>query len=277
MRVNASRSFQVVSPLLPATEQSSDVYFSVVIMSHPFKGSPTLPFNTVSNPQPAKKEDVQQALASLPQPRKHYKWYYSTASAASEMDNPKEGLHEFLRGYFHLKSADWKGNNPKPLEAWDANSLAKLPYYYVMPLGSGMRESVRIAMSNEDPEEVSKMSSRWLPDEDLKVYVEAWKCNGFQGGLNWYRVATDPSKMIDVELFAGRKIDIPLLYIAGKQDWGSYQEPGALENMDKVCSKLKGIHLVDGAGHWVQQEQPEKVIELVSNFLKQVKVDSVSY
>ncbi len=135
------------------------------------------------------------------------------------MDNPQEDLREFLRGYFHLKSADWKGNNPKPLKAWEAKELAKLPYYYVMPLNSSMREAVKLSMSDEDAESVSK-SSRWLNDQDLSVYVEEFGRNGFQGGLNWYRVSTDPKNMRDVELFAGRKIDVPSLFISGMKDWG---------------------------------------------------------
>lgn len=247
-------------------------------MSHPFKGSPTLPFDTVSNPQPAAEPyDIHKALANLPEPRKAYKWYYATESAAEEMENPKEGLHEFLRGYFYLKSADWKGNDPKPLTAWEATEIAKMPYYYVMPLKSGMRESVQIPMRKEDLAEVKKLSNRWLPDEDLNVYTQAYGRNGFQGALNWYRVATDPKNTKDVELFAGRKIDIPLIFISGKQDWGMYQEPGAVEKLSEVCSQFKGTHIVNGAGHWVQQEQPEAVIEIVSKFLKQVKVDEISH
>jgi pimeloyl-ACP methyl ester carboxylesterase len=250
----------------------------VVLMSHPFKGTPSLPFNTVADPKPeAPKEDIHKALAELPEPRKAYKWYYSSSHAAGEMDNPKEDLHDFLRGYFHLKSADWKGNDPKPLKAWEATELAKLPYYYVMPLHANMRESVKLGMKDEDPDTVSKLSARWLNDDDLAVYVEDYGRNGFQGGLNWYRVITDPKNMKDVELFAGRKIDIPLLFISGKKDWGTYQEPGAVEKLSEVCTQFKGAHLLDGAGHWVQQEQPEKIIELVSEFLKKVKVDSISH
>jgi pimeloyl-ACP methyl ester carboxylesterase len=248
------------------------------MMSHPFKGSPALPFDTVSNPKPEpEREDVHKALAELPEPRKHYKWYYSTSPAAAEMDNPKEDLHDFLRGYFHLKSADWKGNDPRPLKAWEAKELAKLPYYYVMPLGASMRQAVKISMSAEDPTTVSRLSSRWLNDQDLAVYAQEFGRNGFQGGLNWYRVSTDPSSMKDVELFAGKKIDVPALFISGKQDWGTYQEPGAVEKMGEVCSQFKGSALVDHAGHWVQQEQPEKTVELVSKFLRDTKVDSISH
>ncbi|KAN0089465.1 epoxide hydrolase 2 [Hyaloscypha variabilis] len=255
-----------------------DIFKSVVIMSHPFKGSPSLPFDIISNPKPApEKEDVHKALAELPEPRKHYKWYYSTSPAAAEMDNPQPDLHDFLRGYFHLKSADWKGNDPKPLKAWQATELAKLPYYYVMPLEATMRQAVKISMEGEDPTTVSRLSARWLTDDDLVVYAQEFGRNGFQGGLNWYRIATDPNNMKDVELFAGKKIEVPTLFISGKKDWGTYQEPRAVEKMGEVCSQFKGSVLVDNAGHWVQQEQPEKVIQLVSKFLRDTKVDSISH
>jgi len=250
----------------------------VVLISYPFKGIPSLPLDTVFASQPPEsKENIHKALASLPEPRKHYKYYYSTAAAAPDMDG--EGLHDFLRRYFYLKSADWDGNDPHPLKTWEAKELAKLPYYYVMPLNSGMRESVLHSMASTDFNLSAPSSTSWLSDEDLAVYVDAWKRNGFQGGLNWYRVSTDPDTGKDLELFAGRKIDVPSLFISGKKDWGTYQEPGAVENMvnGTSCSNLKGVELVDGAGHWVQQEQPEKVIELLSKFLKGVKVDAVSY
>ena len=247
-------------------------------MSHPFAGLPKLPFNTASlnlTKQP-EGEDVHKALAVLPEPRKHYKWYYSTSSAASEMDKPKEELHDFLRGYFYLKSADWNGNDPNPLKDWVASELEKLPYYYIMPLNANMRESVKLSMSKEDPARVSKLSDRWLNDKELAVYVQEFGRNGFQGGLNWYRVATKPSTVKELELFAGSKIDVPLLFIAGTQDWGTYQEPGASEAMHKVCSQFRGAKLIGGAGHWVQQERPEELIKQVATFLHESKVESIS-
>lgn len=190
------------------------------------------------------------------------------------MDNPKQGMHDFLRGYFHLKSAAWKGNDPKPLQKWTATELAKMPYYYVMPLHSSMPEAVALDMANEDP---ATVNTTWLPDNDLAVYVQEWGRNGFQGGLNWYRVATDEENMKDVEVFAGKKVEVPALFISGTKDWGIYQEPGVMEKLAEVCTQFKGSKLVDGAGHWVQQEQPERVIELVARFLREVKVDAISH
>jgi pimeloyl-ACP methyl ester carboxylesterase len=61
----------------------------------------------------------------------------------------------------------------------------------------------------------------------------------------------------ELQTFSGRTIDVPSCFIAGKSDWGVYQKPGDFEKMqNSVCTRMLGCHLVDGAGHWVQQEQP---------------------
>jgi pimeloyl-ACP methyl ester carboxylesterase len=58
------------------------------------------------------------------------------------------------------------------------------------------------------------------------------------------------------------------MYIAGAADWGIYQFPGAFERMQReVLTDMRGCHLVPGAGHWVQQEQPVRTVELLLDFL----------
>jgi len=236
-----------------------DFFQKVVLMSHPFKGSPKLPLgmdNSISQ------SNVHADLAKLPEPRKHYKWYYSTPEANSEM-SPAKGLHEFLRGYFYLKSADWSGNNPHTLKAWTATELEQMPYYYIMPLHSGMRDSIARQLDGGE-----EKSFRWLPDLELDVYVQEYARTGFQGGLNWYRVQTDPSNMRDLDMFAGKKIEVPCLFLSGSKDWGIYQEPGAVEKMAEVCTDFRGVKMIEGAGHWVQQEQPEAVLREVLGFIR---------
>ena len=236
-----------------------DFFHRVVLMSHPFKGSPELPLGVdVSPPQ----SDIHDDLARLPEPRKHYKWYYSTADAGPDM-SPAEGLQEFLRGYFYLKSADYSGNNPHTLSAWTALELAKMPYYYIMPLHCGMRESIARQLDGEE-----QKSSKWLPDSELNVYVQEYARTGFQGGLNWYRVQTNPANLRDLDMFAGKKIEVPCLFISGTKDWGIYQEPGVVEKMAEVCADFRGVKIVEGAGHWVQQEQPAALLKEILEFIQ---------
>src|SRR5579871_6684183 len=245
-----------------------DVFGSVALMSAPFAGPPTLPFATADHPASqtaAAAPDIHQALARLERPRKHYQWYYSTRPANDDMWHCPQGVHAFLRGYFHYKSADWPGNRPHPLSAWSAEELAKMPTYYIMDRDRNMAETVVPVM----PSAAEIANCRWLPDHELAVYAAEYERNGFQGGLNWYRSRTSGLADAELRLFAGRRIDVPSMFVAGRSDWGTYQRPGNFEAMqERACTRMVGCHLVDGAGHWVQQEQPSVVGELLLDFLR---------
>ena len=107
------------------------------------------------------------------------------------------------------------------------------------------------------------------PDSELKVYSGEYARTGFQGGLNWYRVRTGGKVTGELEVFTGRTIDVPSTFISGRSDWGIYQTPGAIEKMQNTaCTNMKQIHLVEGAGHWVQQEKADEVNRLLLQFLK---------
>ncbi|KAI1449220.1 alpha/beta-hydrolase [Annulohypoxylon stygium] len=239
-----------------------DMFRSTIQMSHPHHPPPI--------PGAPKKVDIQAELAKLDPPRKHYKWYNSSTHAADDWDNPGQGLETFLRGYFHLKSADWDKNDPLPLKRWDAKELEVMPEYYIMRAEHSMPETVAANMVGED---LTK-TERWLSRDDLKVYCEEWGRNGFQGALNWYRAqtASTPQSARDMLLFAGSRIEVPCVFISGKKDWGNYQQPGALEayldpnSVKTFC--FRGAKFVEGSGHWVQQEQPEAVIKEILAFFK---------
>ena len=237
-----------------------DVFRSVTLMSAPFPGAPAWP----SGREQKASDDIHAALARLPRPRKHYQWYYSTRAAAADMWRAPQGVHAFLRAYFHFKSADWRGNNPFRLSSWSAAELAKMPTYYIMDLANDMAATVAPEMPS--PEEIA--ACRWLPDNELAVYSGEYERTGFQGGLQWYRCRTQGVNA-DLDVFAGRTIDVPAMFIAGRSDWGIYQAPGAIERMqERACPRMLGCHLLAGAGHWVQQEQSERVSELLIEFLR---------
>jgi pimeloyl-ACP methyl ester carboxylesterase len=242
-----------------------DVFRSVALMSAPFGGIAPLPFDTDRQGEPPVRRDIDAALAALDRPRKHYQHYYSTRPADADMRAAPQGLHAFLRAYYHHKSADWAGNRPFRLAGWTAAELARMPTYYIMDRGRTMPETVAEAM----PTPAQIAANRWLPDGELAVYASEYARTGFQGGLQWYRIRTDGRYAAETEVFAGRTIDVPSVFIAGASDWGVYQVPGAVEQMrESACTRLVGCHLVPGAGHWVQQEQPAAVASLLLDFLR---------
>lgn len=238
-----------------------DVFRSVVMMSSPFAGVPPLPFDTANGaappPRPMTDDEMDAELAKLDPPRKYYQNYQRTPGANADMLHAPQGLHAFFRAYYHYKSADWPNNKPHPLKARTAQELAKMPTYYVMEADKGMAANVAPFMPST--EEIARC--KWLTEAEVDVYVTEYRRTEFTGALQGYRVrrGTDAKSLAEMQTFSGRSIDVPSLYIAGKSDWGTYQTPGAAESMRTIaCTRMVGFHLVEGAGHWVQQEQPEK-------------------
>ncbi len=240
-------------------------------MSSPFEGPPAVPFNTANGaplpPRAITDDELDAQLAKLNPPRKYYQNYQRTPGANADMLHAPQGLHAFFRAYYFYKSADYKGNNPHPLKARTAEEMAQIPTYYVMEKDKGMAATVAPFMP--PPEYVAKC--KWLTEAEVEVYATEYKRTEFTGALQGYRVrrGSDPKSIGEMLTFSGRAIDVPSQYIAGKSDWGVYQTPGAVDKMrNTACSHMVGFHLLDGAGHWVQQEQPEQVSALLLQFLR---------
>jgi pimeloyl-ACP methyl ester carboxylesterase len=168
-----------------------------------------------------------------------------------------------------MKSADWPLNRPHPLDELSAQALAQLPHYYVMEHGKNMPESVASAMPDAD----AIAQCDWLPDDELAVYCAEYARTGFQGGLQWYRCLTSREQIDYLRILGGLTIDVPSCFIAGASDWGVYQIPGAFDKMQQqACTRMLGCHLIPGAGHWVQQEQPEAVLHHLFDFFERASV-----
>ncbi|WP_206606396.1 alpha/beta fold hydrolase [Steroidobacter cummioxidans] len=241
-----------------------DVFRSVVSMSTPFLKPPTLPLGTTGKrPSSSADTDMDKELAALPRPRKHYITYSATSDANNDMWRAPQGVHDLLRALFHFKSADWAGNKPFPLASWSASELAKMPDYYIMELHKGFAETMAARM----PSEQQIANCTWMTEQDLRVYSTEFARTGFQGGLNYYRVANDPRLGSDLKAFSARTIDVPACYIGGDRDWATYQSPGAFEGMHSVCSQLVSVRLIDRAGHSLAEERPQQVNEALLDFL----------
>jgi pimeloyl-ACP methyl ester carboxylesterase len=109
---------------------------------------------------------------------------------------------------------------------------------------------------------------RWLSEADLDYYTQEFSRTGFRGGLNWYR-----NLRRNWELggpWRGQPIRQPSLFIAGSRD-GVLRFPAAQAQLDaypKTLPGLRGSHILEGAGHWVQQERPAEVNKLLIDFLR---------
>jgi len=169
-----------------------DVFRKVVLMSAPYAGPPSLASGEFRDPRSSPSRGaIFDELERLDPPRKHYQRYYQSRDANANMWRAPQGLHAFLRGYYHFKSADWKANRPQELAAFTATELAKMPTYYVMERDKGMAETVAEEMPS--PSEIATCD--WLMENELSVYASEFGRTGFQGGLQWYR-CTDSKRQL---------------------------------------------------------------------------------
>ncbi|MFS2163214.1 alpha/beta fold hydrolase [Variovorax sp. Varisp62] len=243
-----------------------DIFRSLAMLATPFTGPPAMPLGAADTPDPRARQlaEALAGLSTLERPRKHYQLYYSGLEANAEMHGASQGLREFLRGYYHLKSAEGADKRPAPLPDLSAASLAGLPTYYVMDADLGMADTVARSMAQREMQ-----PSRWLSEESLNVYSDEFGRTGFQGGLLWYRAATTRGLQQELQIYAGLTVDVPSCFIAGEMDWGVHMLPGALDAMQNdACTRWVSTRFIADAGHWVQQEQPEAVNAALLDFLK---------
>ncbi len=111
----------------------------------------------------------------------------------------------------------------------------------------------------------------WLTQADLDYYVDEFSQAGFRGGINYYR-NFHRNWEITPQL-KGVIIEKPVLFIAGQKDSviGGATEDMLTAGVGRVAKDLRGVKLLPGIGHWVQQEAPEDTNREIITFLEGLK------
>jgi pimeloyl-ACP methyl ester carboxylesterase len=115
------------------------------------------------------------------------------------------------------------------------------------------------ADSDDDPPTPS-----YLTEDEFRVYVDTYTETGFTGGLNWYR-NIDRNWEIDAR-YDGHTIDVPALFVAGSRD--PVQRFMPKEVMTGLVTDLRETVVIDGGGHWIQQQAPDEVNDALLRFLR---------
>jgi pimeloyl-ACP methyl ester carboxylesterase len=148
---------------------------------------------------------------------------------------------------------DFSGDAPQPV-------IDTPGHVFMVPRNGGMMTN-RVNPTSLPP---------WLGEADLEVYVKQFERTGYRGGLNWYRNIDRNWQLLAP--FAGAKITVPALLIAGDRDivlaFGGMDQ--VIANLPKNVPKLQKPLILPGCGHWTQQERPQEVTAAMIEFLQRL-------
>ena len=175
----------------------------------------------------------------------------------------KAGVNDFYMQYFQAE-----GVAEAELEADPAASIRRIHY---SGSGDGPERSTfgrlgsaGLLAGTTDPERLPD----WLPAQDIALYAAAFASRGFRGPLNWYRNLRRNAALLLP--WCGLPIRQPSLFIAGTRD-DVLRFPASkaqIEAYPRTLPGLRGCHLLEGAGHWVQRERAAEVNALLLDFLE---------
>jgi len=128
------------------------------------------------------------------------------------------------------------------------------------PLGSGWLDGM------PDPDVLPD----WITAADIDYFAANFSAGGFRGPLNRYRAQQRDWELLP-EL-SNLRIAQPSCFIAGSRDGVRNFIPGVdmFETAGEYCADFRGATIVDGVGHWVQQEAPDEVNRALLAFLAQL-------
>ena len=106
----------------------------------------------------------------------------------------------------------------------------------------------------------------WLTEADLDFFAGEFKRAGFRGGVNWYRNSDRNWEL--TPFLDGAKLRQPAVFAAGEHDVVGKMIPGGYELAGAFTPNLKKKVIIPGAGHWVQQERPKEINQVLIEFMK---------
>jgi pimeloyl-ACP methyl ester carboxylesterase len=215
-----------------------DMFRAVAALSVPF--TPPL---VGGLPDGVTLNDVMRMMAG--DDRDYYRLYFQEPGVA-EADLDAD-VRRSLLGFLYTISGDAVANGDLD-HGWDGH----------FPMGETFSEQLIVPQSLPS----------WLTDDDLQFYVDEMTRTGFRGGLNWYR---NINLVVGaLAPWVGATIEQPAFYMGGTTDLIAGNTPDAIAAMKAALPDLRHLELIEGAGHWLQQERPEAVNEALLAFLQRL-------
>lgn len=193
-----------------------------------------VPYTPPGGPRPS------EVFASMGGEEEFYVPFLQRPGAEAEMERDVRG---WLAGFYATLSGRSGSVPPGP---------------FFVPRGHAMRERF-----------VTGPLPSWLGEDVLDFYAAEFERTGFGGALARYRVMDRDWE--DLTAWEGEPLRQPSLFLAGREDASLAWLSDAVDAFPHTLPGLRGTHLLDDCGHWVQQERPEEVNTLLLEWLADVE------
>jgi len=177
--------------------------------------------------------------------------------------------HEFYMNYFQTPGrveAEFEEDVPGWLGGFylgaSGDAPAELQPFWMIPRGTRQRDLLPAVGPDG-------LDLPWMSKADFEFYVGEFERTGIAGGLNRYRNLD--RDWADLAALRGRPITVPSLFIGGEKDGPTVWNAAAIARFDQTLPGCRGSHILEGSGHWIQQERAEEVNRLLLGFLAEVR------
>ena len=170
----------------------------------------------------------------------YIEYFQEPGRAEAEIESD---VRDWLLGFMFSGSGDAPPSDP-------SGTIATIPH------GARMKDRFR------RPETMPA----WLTDTDIDTYTYEFEHSGLRGPLNRYRNVDRDWE--DLAAFRGARINVPSLFIGGDRDGPTVWGAPAIAAFAQTLPKLQRSIILEGCGHWTQQERPIEVNAALIDFLK---------
>ncbi|AUG81147.1 Epoxide hydrolase [Kitasatospora sp. MMS16-BH015] len=188
-------------------------------------------------PGPAR---LTEALAPLAGEHEFYLSYFQEPGRAEREIEPD--MRGWLAGAYHALAAEGMSTGKDP---------------FAIPRGARMRDGFPTGPRPD-----------WLTEDDLDFLAAEFERTGLTGGLNRYRCMDRDGE--DLLPHHGAPLPQPSLFIGGTHDAPTRWFAELIADLGSTMPGLLGTHILEGCGHWIQQERPKETNQLLLDWLAQL-------
>jgi pimeloyl-ACP methyl ester carboxylesterase len=173
-------------------------------------------------------------------------------------------IEQDLRGWYRDLVWSFSGDAPLPPELVGVDLSRVDPVEIIRKSGVCIAHGAKLRANMGAPPRMPA----WFTEADLSYFVDEFERTGFAGGLAYYRALQ--TSWEELAPMVGKPLTVPSLFIGGDRDVATFWGTEAIVRSGEHLKDLRGVTILPGCGHWVQQEKAEETNQALLAFLAQL-------